>query len=321
MYTYFSNFPIIEYDNVSVRDITRHVALSNNLRRIPYAFYPYELNNEMRSDILSYAYYNDPDTDWLIYLTNGIVDPYYGWYLTNDQFDSYVTTKFGSIEEAQQRVVYWRCNWSNSDFNTSIEYYNSLPEDLKKYWVPNYGAKNKIISYSRRQEDWTTNTNQIWTLDISMDNANTSFVKEDLVKILVNDNEAGTAECVSANSSSMKIQHIYQPNIYEISVSTNGLSDTISIGGNSRSFTNIHTTVYFDDTIQIMSRSNNSIIATASSISSLIANIPLTEQAYWEPVYYYDYEKEINESKKIVLLLDASYLNDAVNEFYKQIQE
>ena len=96
--------------------------------------------------MLSYAYYNDSDADWLIYLTNGIVDPYYGWYLTEDQFDSFIISKYGSLEDPQQRIYYWGTNWTESDFNISVENYQSLPDTLKKYWIPNYGVRSKIIS-------------------------------------------------------------------------------------------------------------------------------------------------------------------------------
>lgn len=301
-----------------MRDISRRVVLSETLRRIPSAFYPYELSNDTRSDMLSYSYYNDADADWLIYLTNGIVDPYYGWYLTEDQFDSFIISKYGSLEDPQQRIYYWTTNWSDTDFNVSVDYYQNLPDTLKKYWTPNYGVRSKIISYKRRQEDWSTNTNQIWTMETTGANL---FSVADIVDISVNNVKTSSAEVVVANSTNMIIKNVYDEGITPISVETNGTSDTLYIGSRSNIMTDIKDVITFVDTITLTSRTNTAIQATASSITSLIANIPLSEQVYWEPVYYYDYERDVNESKKMVLLLNNNYLNDAVTALKEKLQE
>ena len=272
--------------------------------------------------MLSYAYYNDSDADWLIYLTNGIVDPYYGWYLTEDQFDSFIISKYGSLEDPQQRIYYWGTNWTESDFNISVENYQSLPDTLKKYWIPNYGVRSKIISYKRRQEDWSMNTNQIWTMKTTMANSSIMFNVADIVDISVNGIKSASAEVISSNNTNMIIKNVINTGgLVTVNVNTNGTSDTLYIGPRTNIMTNIKNVIDFTDTVTLTSRSNNSIQATSTSITSLIANIPLSEQVYWEPVYYYDYEREINESKKTVILLNSNYLNDAVNALQEKLQE
>src|ERR1039458_2179807 len=93
--TFFSKFPIITYANNQMRDISRRVVLGNNIRQNPLSFYPYDIAMEQRSDVVAYNYYGDSDVDWLIYLTNGIIDPYMGWYLNDDEFNDFIIQKYG----------------------------------------------------------------------------------------------------------------------------------------------------------------------------------------------------------------------------------
>ena len=56
--------------------------------------------------------------------------------------------------------------------------------------------------------------------------------------------------------------------------------------------------------------SSNSVVnATISSVSSITYGIPSEELAYWSAVSAYDYEQELNESRKHIKLLNVSYLD------------
>ena len=157
---YFNKFPKITYNNTEVRDITRRVVLPQSLRDVATSFYPYTIIDGMRSDVIAHTYYKDADVDYLIYITNGIVDPYYGWYLTNEQFIEFIKQKYGSIDYAQQKVSYWEVNWLGEEINIAVARYQSFPEIIKKYWQPVIGAQNRIVSYKRSPLDWTVNTNK-----------------------------------------------------------------------------------------------------------------------------------------------------------------
>ena len=91
MQRYFENFPKIQYSNNSVLDITKRVTILNSVSSNPYAFYPYELEVHERPDQFSGRYYQDPFQSWLLYLSNKIVDPYYEWYLSDDEFNNFIT--------------------------------------------------------------------------------------------------------------------------------------------------------------------------------------------------------------------------------------
>ena len=95
--TYFKNFNTIQYGNNSVVDITERVVVLNNVGKNPYVYYPLDITDGARSDQIADASYNDPYSSWVLYLSNDIVDPYYEWYLTQDQFNNFIITKYGSI--------------------------------------------------------------------------------------------------------------------------------------------------------------------------------------------------------------------------------
>jgi hypothetical protein len=90
---YFDKFPIITYSNTEVVDITRRVTMLDKTIQNPYVFYPYEIDSNERADQLSARYYEDQFKSWMIYLSNKIVDPYYEWYLSEDEFVNFIIKK------------------------------------------------------------------------------------------------------------------------------------------------------------------------------------------------------------------------------------
>ena len=117
MDTYFTKFPTITYSGVPVRDITRRVVINPETIIDSATYYPYKVESGIRSDVVSHAYYGDQDVDWLIYLANGIVDPYYGWPMSDDQFEEYISSKYGSVQDAKNKIAYWEVNWSEDPFS------------------------------------------------------------------------------------------------------------------------------------------------------------------------------------------------------------
>lgn len=285
--TYFSNFPTIEYANTFVRDITRRVIFPAKFTDQVVAFYPYDLTNDQRSDVLAYNYYADTDADWLIYLVNGIIDPYYGWYLNYDNFNNSIIDKYGNLVDPQQRIKYWQTNWSDDDTNATTSYYNSLPAAEQKYWTPVWGANDQIIFYTRREVDWFMNTNQIWTLEVAN---NAAF---------------GVANLVSSSNTSEQIEgtgEVVGQGSDGVTVIIKDIANTFTVGSSLQLFTNALA---------------NSVI---SSVSITQINIPLSEAVYWEPVTYFEWEEDKNEQNKSLLLMDRGYLSTAAQTLKASLQ-
>lgn len=121
MSNYFNNFPIINYDGVNVRDITRrNHFISPNLNN-PYLFLPYTVKDGEKPEDIAYYYYGSVDYTWLVLLANNIIDPYHDWHLSEDNFNKYLMDKY---KERSGKTGYEIVDWTkNETITDNIFYY------------------------------------------------------------------------------------------------------------------------------------------------------------------------------------------------------
>lgn len=105
---YFSDFPQIEYQAKIARSIMARPRIASSLLSNPAAIYSYTVNNDLRPDQVAHLYYGDSELLWLIFLANNIVDPYYGWPLTQNTFQDFIISKYGSIATAKSTIKHYR---------------------------------------------------------------------------------------------------------------------------------------------------------------------------------------------------------------------
>jgi len=276
---YFSKFPKINYSNNYVVDITRRVVISDTVSSNPYAFYPYDISDNERADQFSYRYYNDQYKSWLLYITNKITDPYYEWYLTDEQFVEFIEKKYGSIYTAQQKVKYYKNNWENVE-NISTSYFDALPDALKYYWEPVYTDSYNIYSisgYKRRQINLNTTTNKVVSYAVS----NTSFIVDEICKIIYNTTQVGYGQFASAANNQIYLQHL-----------------------SGSFYSNVVGTCYVYGTESGV----NTVFTSKTSVSN---NISELELSYWTPVTYYDYEYNKNDYNKSIRVIDSKFAQQA----------
>ena len=104
--SYFTNFPEIDYktlngNQIRVVDITRRFKFIESILERSYIFYNYFVSEGDRPDVVAEKFYDDPDIDWIILLTNRIIDPHFEWHLTYQEFNAFIKKKYGSIESAK----------------------------------------------------------------------------------------------------------------------------------------------------------------------------------------------------------------------------
>jgi len=278
---YFVRFPIIQYANNNIVDITKRTTMIETVSSNPYIFYPYEISQDERPDQFSDRYFGDSYKSWIIYISNKIVDPYYEWYLSENQFNEVLNKKYGSVRNAYQKVKFYRNDWYNSR-NININAYDSLPANLKNYWQPVYGTNQNILEYTRKQTNHTITTNKI----ISYTVANSNFIRDEICTIYFDDNNIGKGQVLYTSNSDLKIQHV--SGIY--------LSNsTVIIDSNSY--------IYGEE-----SKVNTHFTSSSLTVSNIIES----EEMYWAPVTYADSEKEINEYNKSVRIIDRR-LTDTIS--------
>lgn len=286
--SYFENFPDLIYNGKRCKDITRRSIIRAGNTTSPFNFYPYELQHQLRSDHVAEYYYEDAELDWLILLSNDIVDPYYGWYNTNEQFRVGLIENFGSIETAQQKVLFYRNNWADDDVQLTVNQYdNIIVKSLRKYYEPVYGPGLSIIAYKRKENDIVQNTNKIIEYTISSNNAGVALEIGELVNIRATGTETniGFAEVETANSSIFRIKNV-------------------------RGSTTANSSI----TLDIIGRNTSANVSTNNS-QILFENITDEEAVFYSPVYAYDHAEEQNESRKNLNLIGDGMQELYVNQF------
>lgn len=287
---YFDKFQIINYANTAARNITQRAVVLNSVYNSPIFYYAYDIQQGERADNISDRYYKDEYMDWILRLTNKVIDPYYDWYLDETTFKDFVAKKYGSYSAAMSKVKYYRNNWYSYPDPIDQVLYDSLDDNLKKFYDPVYSDvyySTTPLGYKRKQVDWKKTTNNIVRYNCN----GASFSADEIVDVYRDNERLGGGQVCAKSNTSLTIQH------------TSGVV-TEDAG-------------VFTFTVRGRESSANQAYTNATLV---ISNIPATEINYWEPVYAFDYENEINENNKSIQVLKSEYSGQIATEL-KRLME
>ncbi len=206
MSRYFNRFPLVDYDGVPAKNILARVDFTDETKKDIYSNFDYVLQEGMsRPDILSFNYYNSSQYDWLIYLSNNIIDPYHDYYMSDNDFKNYINGKYGSAEIAKNKIVYYRNDWAVDESLISDSVYNNLNSAIKKYWKPKLNNTNQIVGYERVKEDWIVSTNKIVELTVDVD-----ISTFDIGNIITQNTASGRGTLISKDEANkiLTVQHV-----------------------------------------------------------------------------------------------------------------
>ena len=286
---YFSNLPVITYANNFVRNILSRAKIVDEFKNNQSTYYPYVLKegsaSGLRLENLSFDYYDDIDNVWIVHLANEIVDPYYDAPLTGIDFESFLTKKYGSLRKAYQTVKFYRNNYDQDDRILTISGYTALPSETKKYWTPSVNFDNNIIGYERIKDDTIITTNKILTLDITL-SGNAQFQTNEKV---IQDTSGAAGFITFSNTTMISVQHI--------------------------------TGTFSNNSAYYITGQDSSANASPSTVTTIKENLTENEAVYFSPVTAYDYENELNESKKNVILIDSKYTGMIQSAFYQVMNQ
>lgn len=109
---YFSIFPTIIYkDGLGQRiraiNITKRYRFVEKVLRNKYILYNYTIKDGERADMIAEKYYGAADEDFLIWLMNIVIDPFFEWPMSSREFGEFIKKKYGSIPVAHQTTAKW----------------------------------------------------------------------------------------------------------------------------------------------------------------------------------------------------------------------
>jgi hypothetical protein len=90
----FNLYPYINYNNQKATYILAKGEIISQYLNNYKTFYNYTIKDGERADIVAYKEYDDSSLDWIIYVINNVIDPYYDWYMTYDNFVSFLESKY-----------------------------------------------------------------------------------------------------------------------------------------------------------------------------------------------------------------------------------
>ncbi len=210
MARYFDRFPIVDYDGDIAKNILARVDFTEKTKRDIYSTFEFTLEEGFeRPDLLSYNYYGSSKFDWMIYLTNNIVDPYYDYYKSAEDFKSYMETKYGSNSNARSITLFYRLNWHEDERTITVQQYEALVADetanARKYWKPKLTNTGAVIGYERIKEDWTVSTNKVLSLSLTV--SPSGFAVGD--RVTQTSTEAyATVDYIDLENNTLTVKHV-----------------------------------------------------------------------------------------------------------------
>ena len=294
METLFSNFPTITYNGTPVVDITKAITMVPTVQSNPFSFAPYSIIEGKRSDQVADEVYGDPYLEWLVFLANQQVDPY-AWYMNTEQFQDFLEQKYGDWIRAQAKIKYYTNNWYNGQTLT-VSGYDALSPVISKYYQPVLDAGNNVIEYIRTPSDWMVDTNHLVTLNFTT-NVSTLTLDE-IVNIAYDVGVTGNGQVAFTTSNALHIRHVsgnYLPNNNIINASA------FSIYGQE------------SNTTITIAHANQVSVAVYDTLDPL-------EDVYYDAVSYYDYENQLNEMNKNIVVLANTFTKQITKEITALLQ-
>ena len=144
---YFSEFPIIAYDfstdkekiSYLLRDITRNVRFRKDVLSDLVLYDEYDIMDGETPEIISSKVYGSPYYHWVVMLANESYDWIEDYPMTDSELTEYIEQKYGSIQQAMQRIQHYvNSNGEVVFFNSTYSGFEYLDPATGKVESLNY---------------------------------------------------------------------------------------------------------------------------------------------------------------------------------------
>jgi hypothetical protein len=128
--TYFRELPNLEVINTTknivsndetmvIKNLFKRAKIREDLLSVVTAFDYYQIQENERPDELAKRVYGDPEYDWVILLTNNIINVQDQWPMSKNSFDNYLMDKYGS-EEMLYEVKHYETSELKDNFGRLV---------------------------------------------------------------------------------------------------------------------------------------------------------------------------------------------------------
>ena len=124
---YFEELPDISYvsllpktgnndERITVKNIFKRAKLRSDIDQAVTGFTYYQIPENTRPDVVAQNIYGDPELDWVILITNNIMNVRNEWPLSNNDLYDYMLEKYGSIEKLNE-INHWETTEIRDNYN------------------------------------------------------------------------------------------------------------------------------------------------------------------------------------------------------------
>lgn len=106
---------------VKMKNLFRRIKLNDEVFQTATLFEKYQIRGDDRPDNVAYDYYEDSELDWLVLISNNIVNIQTEWPMPQLAFDSFLLDKYGSYDELNAVHHYETIEVKNSKGITIVE--------------------------------------------------------------------------------------------------------------------------------------------------------------------------------------------------------
>ena len=154
MSDYFNRVPDFEYvsrlpdakisDYITVKNLFKRGKLREDIFENLAIFTKYQIKGDDRPDTVADEFYGDSDLDWLVLMSNNIINVATEWPMSQSVFDEYLLDKYGSYQGVNAAHHYETTEVKTNDGIVLLAAGNIVPSDYS-------------FSYSEDNVHYTTN--------------------------------------------------------------------------------------------------------------------------------------------------------------------
>lgn len=245
-------------------------------------YYPYSVKDGETPEMLSYKFYNDPTKHWIILIANNITDPIYDWVMSMSSFEKYINLKYGS---------------QLFNLNPSESYPTNYTLGEKVYQGATYDRSNceaTVIDSNTTAKTLTVS----FSNEVFANSANVTGVISNVThKIVGITNNKDGYQWASNTTSHYSVTEV-RSNSYDKTQTTNKY--------------NVSAKDYNFSSDSVFNRNTNT---SYSNSYSLVDGTTFSTKTTVAPVTYYDYELDLNEQKRNIMIIKPTYIPTIEAEF------
>jgi len=132
-------------DYVETKNLFRRGKIRPDIFNDLSYFTKYKIIGDERPDNVAYKLYSDENLDWLIMLSNNIINPENEWPLSQQSFDNYLLSKYGSYENIYNTHHYETQEVKNSSQRVILQKGLEVPQDFSVTFYDS-GRRREVVA-------------------------------------------------------------------------------------------------------------------------------------------------------------------------------